>query len=145
MSRKLSKKRSSGKLRVDDWETKLWLYVDSCISRPFKFGEYDCCIFCGDCIQLVTDDDPMEVFRGTYSGELQANLLINKLGGLDQACSDIFGDKIKASDIMRGDLVMTETGALGICVGKWVASPCKPAGISFLMRSSWSYGWAIGR
>ncbi|AXQ98018.1 DUF6950 family protein [Pseudoalteromonas piscicida] len=46
--------------------TKLHAYLESCWHKPFKFGEFDCCLFVADWIKYVHGFDPAPE-RGAYT------------------------------------------------------------------------------
>lgn len=57
--------------------------VADVMSRPWKWGEADCCTSACDVFQRLHGIDPMEPIRGSYSSRAEADLLIDGGGGME--------------------------------------------------------------
>lgn len=65
-----------------DWETRLAALVTQAHSRPFAWGEHDCCLWAADCVLAQTGTDPADGLRGTYADARAAAALVERLGGM---------------------------------------------------------------
>jgi hypothetical protein len=57
-------------------------YLAEGASRPFAWGEEDCCLFPSGWVLLATGRDPAAPFRGRYRGARRAQRFIAGAGGL---------------------------------------------------------------
>jgi hypothetical protein len=58
--------------RREDWPERLHEFLEAARSRPFQWGETDCCLFVCDAVLAITDVDLAQDFRGCYSDEAGA-------------------------------------------------------------------------
>jgi len=98
--------------RFKDWEIRLhkkfleWSEVD------FQWGEKDCCIFAGDCIEAITSKNPMTDFikkysNNPYTNKREAILLIkNSFSDLGSCIEQVLGKPRDINFAQRGDLVL---------------------------------------
>ncbi len=76
-------------------------------SRKFVYGEWDCSIFCFECII----PDEVGLIKGTYSDHDGAQARIEALGGYDQCARDLGGVPLEDLAMMRtGDLAELNLG-----------------------------------
>jgi len=54
------------------WQADLSAFLEINQFRKFRYGEWDCCLFVCDAIQVMTGVDVAEWFRGTYSDRVSA-------------------------------------------------------------------------
>lgn len=59
-------------MRRLNWHQHLAQTLQAAMTRPFSWGEHDCCLFAADCVQAVTGVDVAADFRGTYTTPLGA-------------------------------------------------------------------------
>lgn len=86
------------------------------MSRPFSWGEHDCCLFAADCVMAVCDFDPCLKIRGRYHSKAGAlRVLKNEFGNLQKGVSGFF-NTIPVEQARRGDVVMFE-GDEGFTLG----------------------------
>uniref|UniRef100_A0A3B0M303 DUF6950 domain-containing protein n=1 Tax=Arsenophonus endosymbiont of Trialeurodes vaporariorum TaxID=235567 RepID=A0A3B0M303_9GAMM len=86
------------------------------MSRPFSWGEHNCCLFAADCVMVVCDFDPCTEIRGCYCAKAGAlRVLKNEFGDLQQGVSRFF-NTIPVEQVMRGDVVMFD-GDEGLTLG----------------------------
>lgn len=50
-------------------------------SRPFEWGECDCCLWAADWVMLRTGRDPAKPLRGLYRGQIGASRYVKRAGG----------------------------------------------------------------
>lgn len=62
--------------------TDLGSYLQSAISRPWKWGRWDCCRFAAEWCIRRGRGDPMDFLRPLYTSEFQALRTIREGGGL---------------------------------------------------------------
>ncbi|MBD1229395.1 DUF6950 family protein [Xenorhabdus griffiniae] len=95
-------------MRHRQWTLRLPETLRAAMSRPFLWGEHDCCLFAADCVQAVCDFDPCETVRGRYSTHTgAAEVLKSEFGTLEQALDRLF-DRTPVTAAGRGDIVMFE-------------------------------------
>lgn len=108
--------------RKPDWEARLAAYLEPLRTRPFKWGEHDCCTFAGGAVEAMTDVDPMPEFRGKYRSAASSSRALRSIGGGDLARTlDAKLRQVPAGLAHRGDIVMHD-GLLGICLGAMVVA-----------------------
>ena len=76
-------------------------YIKNNINRPFKWGEFDCCVFISDCIKIQTGLDLYKPYRGKYFDE-QSSLKAQKEIGYVPFVLDSHFNQIDISLIRRG-------------------------------------------
>ena len=74
--------------------------------RPFVYGEWDCCIFCFEC--LIPDQ--VDLIKGKYSDHDGAQAKIEELGGYDQCVKDLGGEPVDLAYMHSADLVELDLG-----------------------------------
>lgn len=94
-------------MRIEGWEKRLNDYIESCQSKEFKYGSFDCVIFAADAVKLVTGIDPIYEGRGEYK-DLKSGLeLIRKYRHSQADIMDFYfrryDNKKRAK---RGDIAM---------------------------------------
>lgn len=121
--------------RFEDWPERLFDYLESVRSKPFKYGENDCCLFVANAVEAMTGIDPAEEFRG-YD-EDGAKEILSRFGGLEglaeYVCEKSGFPEVPVSMAQRGDVVLAKD-MLGICLGRRVAAPGK-SGVVYLPRT----------
>lgn len=87
-------------------------------NEPFKWGTWDCCIFAADCVLVMTGEDKLELFRGTYGSKYTAAKALREIGSgtLVSTLQDHLGESIAPHRAWRGDLVIHKNN-VGVCVG----------------------------
>ena len=80
---------------------KLQSYLDSCQDKAFSWGEFDCCLFVCDWLQLLNGSDLAHDFRGHYSTQFSAFKHIKTLGFKD--VEDVFKHLIEYGMIKLDD------------------------------------------
>ncbi|WP_238149119.1 DUF6950 family protein [Arsenophonus endosymbiont of Aleurodicus floccissimus] len=91
-------------MRHPDWATRLPNTLRAAMSRPFSWGEHDCCLFAADCVIAVCDFDPCLEIRGRYHSKAGAlRVLSNEFGDLQQGVSRFF-NTVPVERAGRGDV-----------------------------------------
>lgn len=91
----------------------LALYLQSLATAPMVWGQNDCCMMAADWILGQKKVDVAAGFRGTYATEAEAEVLIERAGGLVPFASNLMAAQgFEPTDAPRlGDVgVITVTG-----------------------------------
>lgn len=122
-------------------------YIKTSIDTPFKWGEFDCCLFACNCVIALMGVDPGKAYRGRYSTAIGAKRALTKYadGTIEGAFNQVFGEFKPRLNLGRGDLVLvaTELGnAVGVISGAqiWVTGP---AGLTSLPLNKALGGWQV--
>jgi len=107
------------RLRRHDWASRLFDVIEEHRSRPFVWGQNDCCLFVSRAVDRMTDNARTYLILEQYSDEASALRLIASHGGLAGAVTYFMGDPHDGRP-ERGDVVLFHGGeadAVGICLG----------------------------
>ncbi|HGJ5854321.1 hypothetical protein QE197_12380 [Arsenophonus nasoniae] len=103
-------------MRHKNWVTRLPQTLRAAMSRPFSWGEHDCCLFTADCVIAICDFDPCSSVRGRYNSKASAfRLLKNEFGTLQYFWGRFF-NVLQDGEAGRGDIVMFD-GDEGLTMG----------------------------
>lgn len=105
-------------MRPEGWENMLASYIANSADLPFVWGESDCALWVCGWIKMLTGTDYAEPFRGRYDSEQGAKAALAELGF--ESLEDLASERLIETPIrfaQRGDIVLSPTGALGICNG----------------------------
>ncbi|MGQ8367144.1 DUF6950 family protein [Glaciecola sp. 1036] len=135
-------------IRKKDWFKRLINYVQTHIQTPFKYGEFDCCLFACDAVIEMTGKDPAIRYRGKYSTKRGALKALKSIGGgsIESAFTKMFGDMDVPLSAMRGDVVLVETEqgpAAAVYLGANNVAAASEAGVIYLPFSSIQGVWHI--
>jgi hypothetical protein len=139
------------KTRPDNWPALLWAFVQERQSRPFVWGEHDCCLFAADWVRELHGIDLAADVRGGYSSALGAARIVGHGFSLGTFVGDrlaVHGfAKIPVLSASRGDLVAAHVGAysrlcFGIVVDHRAAFPA-PAGLMTISLNQAAHGWKL--
>lgn len=132
-------------MRSQHWPQLLDAYVECTKARAFEWGVLDCVTFAANWRTLVTGEDPIAEWRGTYKTEREALKLIAGLGcdGLEALGTRLFGepDPLGPKFAGRGDLVLAQD-ALGISLGARGAF-LSLSGLEFLPARDFKTVWKV--
>lgn len=108
--------------KADDWINRLGAFEVANWIRPFKWGEFDCCLAACDLIRFLTGIDPAEKFRGTYSDELGAKKHIGDFGSVGELAVEVLGsygfEELELpKTAQRGDIALISTPEYGETLG----------------------------
>jgi hypothetical protein len=129
-------------MRLFNWESNLSTAMESVLSRKFEWGLNDCVSFACLCVLSVTGKDLYAPYRGQYCSEAQANALVSRLGGLEQA-ADLHFTRVTKAGASVGDLGISLEGALCIhsAPGRFVS--LGPRGLVTVQESSIKTVWGV--
>lgn len=143
-------------LRLEDWEQRLFAYVEANRAKPFKWGVRDCCLVACDGVKAVTGYDPAKPeFRGKYSDELGAMRLIKKYRSVEGVavaiCKKLGFDEVRVPMAHRGDVMLFDIPdgkktrpALGFCLGAESVF-AGPDQFQFVPTAECRRAWAVAR
>ena len=106
--------------RIRTWQSALDQCVSARLHARFQWGANDCCLFAADCVHAVTGEDPASDLRGTYSTELQAARVLQRLGGVAEIAFRRLGPVVRTEAAQVGDVGLTHLDgryALAVCLG----------------------------
>ena len=135
--------------RVEDWVSRLDAYFESVKSRPFMWGEFDCCLFVAEACAAITGTHPVPDAAGAYKTKIGAyRWLRREFGGAGEMLTLLCGAPVDPNFARRGDvaLIKAENGfALGIIdlSGEWIIC-VDETGLKRVEKWHASQFWAIG-
>jgi hypothetical protein len=103
--------------RVDDWPTKLLAEIDRHVDTAFEWGVEDCLTFPADCVKVITGEDFMAPYRGTYRNLEEAKTVLQEAGF--ESYADALASRYPAIPVAmagRGDLGVIEGDMANTCV-----------------------------
>ncbi len=136
--------------RVPGWPERLAAVIEAARTRPFAWGQHDCCLFAADCIKAMTSLDLAHLWRGTYRDEDGASAQLRRHGY--RSIRHLVGFQLAVHGFRRihpvlahrGDVVAMAWQTVGVMDGARVLAPGKDglAGLSIRLAR---HAWAIGR
>jgi hypothetical protein len=137
--------------RPENWPALLWRFVQDRQSKPFVWGEQDCCLFAADWVHELHGIDLAADVRGAYASALGAARIV----GHGFTLATFVGDRLAAhgfekSPVLgasRGDVVAAHVGAysrlcFGVVVDHRAAFPA-PAGLMAISLNQSAHCWKI--
>ena len=132
--------------RLDDWPDRLAAHVEEWRDKPFKWGRYDCAMFCVYGEQAMCGDTRFADYVGQYQSPKGSIKILRQIGNGDLAQNVAKRlPEISPNDAGRGDwaLIDTPTGdALSLSIGDKVAAMGKD-GLVFLSRDAVKRAWKV--
>ena len=128
-------------MRYEDWPVRMEEAISRHEGKAFRYGRFDCVIFCADVIEAMTGVYPHSF---SYRNKAEAEAIFAEHGSLESIVDTLFERKLPKA-AQRGDLVMVEQdgGSLGICVGSRVVLPARPEGIARLPMREVIAAWSV--
>ena len=137
--------------RPENWPARLAAYVQARQSRPFVWGDHDCCLFGADWVRELHGVDLAGDVRGKYKTALGAARIVGHGFSLATFVGDRLADhgfaKIPVRMASRGDVVAAHVGAysrlcFGVIVDHRAAFP-GAAGLMTIPLNQVAYAWKI--
>lgn len=134
---------SSQGRRLQDWPTRLAMFLAEGDQAPFVWGSRDCCTAACDLVERMTGLDPMAELRGQYDSPLSAARVLGP-GGLATTVEELASVagfvRVPVLTAQRGDLVLVmvdDAPALGfVDLAGRITVPAQPRGWrTFPLRS----------
>lgn len=147
---KRAKKTAAPIGRLDNWPSLLESAMRERWSRPFRWGEQDCCKFAATLVEAMSGQDLARGF-GRYKGQLGAARILKRAGGVEGLMEGVAArhgmqEWPGVAYARRGDvcLIKTEGGeALGVCVGQKIAG-AGPNGVELVPIEQARRAWRVG-
>lgn len=97
-------------IKKTDWQLLLINYLTQNKSTPFTWGEFDCCLFACNCVEVMTGFDPGQTYRGRYTTAIGAQRALTKYaqGTIVSAFTAVFGPVKPRLNAGRGDIVLVQ-------------------------------------
>jgi hypothetical protein len=93
--------------RFPDWQERLSRFFAIHRTRPFRYGDWDCCIFAADAIQQISGVDIAAEFRGKYGSRREAYDLIRSVRLVAERVATIHGmQQVPITYARRGDMAL---------------------------------------
>lgn len=129
-------------MRVDNWEHKLFEFIEQNKKTCFQLGEFDCCLFAAKAVEIMTGDNLYSEFLGKYKTPQGYLKLIKKKGftSIENFVSSIFQEK-NIKNVKRGDLVFM-AGAVGVNLGL-INAFCSVDGLIFVDNKEILKAWGV--
>ena len=118
-----------------NWQLKLIKYIQHNKHRPFKWGDFDCCLFSADAVLIMTGIDFAEKFRGRYTTKRGATQALKKYGKgtLKETIQQLLGNPQKGINYKRGDICLVDSEQ-GIAIGIFMNEEVWTTGIHGLIN-----------
>lgn len=93
-------------MRRLNWHQYLAQTLQAAMTRPFSWGEHDCCLFAADCVLAMTGVDLAAEFRDTYHSATGAKKAILARADSLTALIDEMLPRADVRLVQRGDVVL---------------------------------------
>lgn len=110
-------------MRLDDWQTSLHGLIEANRQTPFAWGQFDCALWAGLCVEAVNGRDLYSPYRGKYKNALGSVKMLKKVDDVEQPV-DLFvkhlGELQPIGFARPGDLVFKDDAqgmVPGVCIG----------------------------
>lgn len=130
-------------MRIETWDVSLIEYLDAAKNITFEWGVNDCALWASSFVDLITGSNYAADWINQYTNEEEAIALMTSRGFASyEEIADSHLPIIKTRQASRGDLVLHESGALGICDGRrsWFLGA---SGIGAVLTLSCVKAWRV--
>ena len=136
--------------KLPQWEIRLFDFISNSQNKSFKWGKWDCCIFCIEAVKAMTGK---EITKVKWNNKLEALLFIKENGRtINQATSKYLKkvgfEVVNKNFITAGDVVLLKDThnnneqLMGICTGNLIACVCED-GLTYRQNQSAVKVWRI--
>lgn len=106
-------------MKREGWEKILFQYLEKSRDARFVWGENDCCLWVGKFVDLMQGTNHVGLFYRKYKTAAGAAKIVKKLGfGTIEGIPEKLLTPIELREAKRGDIVLHQQNALGICAGR---------------------------
>ena len=97
----------AGLMRREDWVERLDVVLRDAATRVFVWGQWDCCLFVGACIEAMTGEHPVPDAIGAYHDEASArDWLRDHFGSIEAMARLFLGAPIEPVFAGRGSVAL---------------------------------------
>jgi hypothetical protein len=132
-------------MRFQDWPERLNILLMESHSKPFVWGEHDCCAFAARVVLALTGEDHFAPYAG-YATALEAARVLKDHDGVDGIATAALGAEIPPMTAGRGDIVMVVTpdhgDTLAVCIGDRCVAPGQDS-MQYLPMSAAVSAWRV--
>lgn len=132
--------------RVNNWPTKLALFIKEKENQPFDWKENNCGFFTADWLTILTGTDPAKDYRGWTAEDLMALHKERSYGTLIDALAAAHGwPQVEATGAFRGDpveAIVDGMPRLGVCAGNRSVF-AGPLGVVWRDTNSCTRAWRV--
>jgi hypothetical protein len=128
--------------RLPDWPERLAATLALWRTQPFVWGQRDCGQFALACIEAQIG--VRLIALPPYTSARAAKRMLRSFGVADgPALTDkLLGARSSAAQLGRGDIVLLEQSALGVCFGEKIWAMAA-SGLTALPRAAAQAGWRV--
>jgi hypothetical protein len=131
-------------MKQQGWEVKLYEYLEASKNLEFEWGQNDCSLWAAKFVDSVTGSIIANDWLGLYGNEDSANLLMLERGFINcEMVADSIADSKRIKLASRGDIVLHESGALGICDGRKSYFLTPEKGLVSVLTITCKKAWSI--
>jgi len=132
--------------RLDDWPDRLAAHVEEWRHKPFKWGRYDCAMFCVYGEKAICGETRFDDYVGQYQTPKGSLRILRQIGNGDLADNVAQRlSEVAPPEAGRGDWALIDTpdgDALSLIVGDKVAAMGRD-GLVFLPREAVKRAWKV--
>ncbi len=109
--------------RKGNWQALLHAFLVEHRFEAFEYGRWDCCLFVGEAVQVMTGVDPAADLRGAYSSRVEARRFMRRCGlrsvevAVEAVAAEYGMRETDVSHAQRGDLALVRNGRRDVSLG----------------------------
>lgn len=138
--------------RLPDWQARLFAELGAARSRPFAWGEHDCCCFAARCVDAMTGGalhERVQAEFDAYASAAEAARCLRDGGGLRATVTRFLQQQpVPWGRAAPGDLLLVRDDAgaevIGVCEGSQALVAQTPAGYAPLPIDRALCAWKVG-
>ena len=130
-------------MRRHDWVSRLWNTAQTYQHATFSYRKHYCALFAARCVDEITGSDMERELK--FSGRLEAETVLRREGGMEQAVTKRLGIPTGGHGARRGDVCLVDTDSgkgLGVCMGTTIAVAAE-RGLEFYPLGSAHKYWRV--
>lgn len=131
-------------MRLEDWPLRLDRLIYDARTRHFEWGKHDCGTFAAEVVEALTGHE-LQLPKGYTTARGSALAMRRKTGASDMtgATSFFLGQPLETPlQAQRGDVVLHETQALGVCIGA-TAMCLSEGGLAVVLMADCVTAWRV--
>ena len=131
-------------MRIEHWEDQLYAYIEASKDLQFVWGQNDCSLWAAKWLDIVNGSNIVVDWLGLNGDEEGATALMAERGFAN--CEAVADSLFAAKHIRmasRGDMVLHQSGALGICDGRRSYFLTPDSGLGAVLTTTCRKAWAV--